>query len=128
MCPEVHRSGIVPEEERLALLVGFVNEAQGLIGYLVVDRLHTFLRQGTGILNPLSAFAIGPAVKHASGSKPLPEFRVLRIINILRLLLGIQMIQIAKELVEAVKRGEELVLVSQMVLAKLAGHVTQRLE
>jgi hypothetical protein len=38
------------------------------------------------------------------------------------------MIQIAEELIEAVKRGEELILVPQMVLAKLAGGVTQRLQ
>jgi hypothetical protein len=63
-------------------------------------------------------------VEHASGSKVLPEFRVLRIVNILRLLFSIQMIQIAEELIEAVKRGEELILVPQMVLAKLAGGVT----
>src|SRR5262245_65307974 len=81
MCPEVHCRRIVPEEEGLAFLVGLVDEAESTFGYLIVDRLHAFLCQGAGILNRLSAFAVGPAVEHASGPKPLPEFRVLRIVN-----------------------------------------------
>ena len=46
----------------------------------------------------------------------------------LRLLLGIQVVEVAEELVEAVHGREELVLVAQMVLAELSGGIAQRLE
>ncbi len=46
----------------------------------------------------------------------------------LRLVLGIEVVKIAKELVEAMNGGQELVAVTEMVLAELPGHVAQRLE
>jgi len=46
----------------------------------------------------------------------------------LRLLLGIQVVEVAEELVEAVHGREELVLVAQVVLAELSGGIAQRLE
>ena len=46
----------------------------------------------------------------------------------LRLFLGVQVIQIAEELVEAMNGGQKLVLVSQVVLAELAGGVAMILE
>ena len=50
------------------------------------------------------------------------------IVDVLRLFLGIQVIQVAEELVEAVGGGQVLVLVAEVVLAELAGGVAQRLE
>ena len=38
------------------------------------------------------------------------------------------MVQVAEKLVEAVVAGQEFVLVAQVILAELAGGVTQRLE
>src|SRR4029450_11318906 len=46
----------------------------------------------------------------------------------LRLLLGIEVVEVAEELVEAVRRREELVLVAQVVLAELSGGIAQRLQ
>ena len=46
----------------------------------------------------------------------------------LRLILGIQVIEIAEELVEAVHRRQEFVAVAEMVLAELAGRIALRLE
>ena len=46
----------------------------------------------------------------------------------LRLLLGVEVIEVAEELVEAVHRRQELVAVAEMVLAELAGGVAERLE
>ena len=43
-------------------------------------------------------------------------------------LLGVQVIEVAEELVEAVYGGQELVAIAQMVLAELRGDVTLRLE
>jgi hypothetical protein len=47
---------------------------------------------------------------------------------VLRLVLSIEVIEIAEELIEAVNRGQELIAVAKMVLAELPGSVTQRLE
>ena len=44
----------------------------------------------------------------------------------LRLVLGIEVIQIAEELIEAVRRGEKLIPISEMVLTKLACGVAER--
>ena len=45
-----------------------------------------------------------------------------------RLVLGIQMIEVAEELVEAMHRGQEFVAVAKMVLAELPGRIALRLE
>ena len=46
----------------------------------------------------------------------------------LRLLLGVEVVERAEELVEAVRRGQMFVAVAEMVLAELAGDVALRLE
>src|SRR3972149_8345208 len=46
----------------------------------------------------------------------------------LRFVLGVEVVEGAEELVEAVGRGQVLVAVAQMVLAELPGHVALRLE
>ena len=53
----------------------------------------------------------------------LPEARILRVEIAFRLLLGIEMVEVAEELVEAVLGRQVLVLVAQMVLAELAGRI-----
>jgi hypothetical protein len=47
---------------------------------------------------------------------------------VLRLVLGIQVVKIAEELVEAVNRRQELVAITEVVLAELPGHVAERFE
>ena len=51
-----------------------------------------------------------------------------RIVGILRFLLGVEVIEVAEELVEAVVRRQHVVAVAEMVLAELAGHIAQRLQ
>ena len=46
----------------------------------------------------------------------------------LGLVLGIEVIEVAKKLVEAMDRWQELVAVAEMVLAELPGHIAERLE
>ena len=46
----------------------------------------------------------------------------------LRLVLGIEVVKVAEELIEAVNGRQELVAVAEMVLAELSGHVAKRLE
>ena len=56
------------------------------------------------------------------------ECRVRGVVGKFRLLFGIEVVEVAEELVEAVRGRQERVLVAQVVLAELAGGVTQRLE
>jgi hypothetical protein len=69
-----------------------------------------------------------PALENA----PRPELRqergILWIIYILRLLLRIQVIQVAKEFIEAVHRWQKLVAIAEMVFAILKSHIAERLK
>ena len=53
---------------------------------------------------------------------------ILRIVGQLRLFLGVEVVEVAEELVEAVHGRQIFVAVAQVVLAELAGGVAQRLE
>src|SRR5882724_9055442 len=55
----------------------------------------------------------------------LPELGVFRIIWIRRFLFGIQVVEVAKKLIEAVYRRKKLVAIAEVVLPKLAGNVTR---
>ena len=138
--PEVHVGEVHPEEERLVGLRLPLHEVDGAGGGVVVDRLHPLLRQRPGILDRLLADLAEPrvngrvvhvrglAVEHAARAVLLAEGRVLGIVAKLGLFLGVQVVEVAVELVEAVDRGEELVAIAQVVLAELAGGVALRLE
>ena len=67
-------------------------------------------------------------MKDSARPELLLELGILRVVGVLRFLLGIQVIEVSKELVEAVCRRKELVAVAEVVLAKLAGHVTKRFQ
>jgi hypothetical protein len=56
------------------------------------------------------------------------ELRILWVVRVFRLLFGIQVVEVAEELIEAVVGGQKLVLITQMVLPKLPGCITERLE
>ena len=105
-----------------------VDEAQCVFGHLVVDGFHPLLRQRPGVLDLLPALAISPAVNYAPGSEPLLELGVLRVVRIFGFFLGVEVVEVAEEFVEAVHCRQKLVLVAQMVLAELAGDVAVRLE
>ena len=51
-----------------------------------------------------------------------------RIVRLFRLLLGVEVVEVAEELVEPVHRRQELVAVAEVVLAELSGGVAERLE
>ena len=104
--------------------MGIVDEAQRVSRHLVVDGLHPLFRERPGILDA----AVGIRVHHAPGSEALLEFRIFRVIRVLGLFFGIQVVKVAEEFVEAVVRGEELVLVPQVILPELAGGVAHGLE
>src|SRR5262249_57981964 len=117
MRPDVHARGVPPDKERLADLVLFLHERERGSRDLLVDRLHALLGERAGVLD----LPAGERMDHAAPAELLLELGVLRIVDALRLLLGVEVIEIAEELVEAVCRREKLVAVAQVVLAELAG-------
>ena len=58
----------------------------------------------------------------------LLELRVFRIVRIFGVFLGIEMIEVAVKLVEAVHRRQIFVHVAEVVLAELTGRVAERLK
>ena len=115
-------------EERLAGLGLALDEVLGGGDGFVVDGLHALLGQRAGVLDLLAALAVGPGLKHATRAEFLAELRVLWIVQVLRLLFGVQVIEVAEELVEAVHGGQMLVAVALVVLAELSGGVALSLE
>ena len=125
---EMHGRCVVPKKEWLVGFVRLVDEPQRLFRDFVVDGFHALFRQRPGILDFLAALAVGPAVEHTSRPELLLELRVLWIIGVFGLLFRIQVIEIAEELVEAMHRRQELILVAEMVFSELTRGVTERLE
>ena len=125
---EVHGRRVVPEEEGLVRLRLLLHPRESAIGDLFVDRLHALLGQGTGVLDRLPALSVSHAVEHAARPELLLEFRILGIVGQLGLFLGVQVIEVAEELVEAVHARQIFVPIAEMVLAELAGRVAERLQ
>ena len=112
----------------LSALACFSIQASARVGDLLVDGFHALLGQRAGVLDRLPALAVGHAVEHAARSELLLELRILGIVGQLRFFLGVQVIEVAEELVEAVHGRQVFVAVAEMVLAELAGGVAERLE
>ena len=112
----------------------------GRVRGLVVDRLHPLLRERAGVLDRLLADAPEPgidgrvvpvrglALHHAARAEHPLELGVARVRPLLRLLLGVQVVEVAEELVEPVDGRQKLVQVAEVVLAELAGGVAVVLE
>ena len=128
------------QKNGFAGLVLPVDEVERGVEEFLVHRLHALLGQRTGVLDRLLADPAEPrilgrivlvgrlALQHAARAELRPERRVLRIVGMLRLVLGVEVVEVAEELVEAVDRRQELVAVAEVVLAELAGGVALRLE
>ena len=143
MRAEMHVGEVHPEKERLAGLGLPLDVLHGAAGDVVVDRFHTLLGQRAGVADGLLADPAearvdrrivgvgGLAVHDAARTEPLAKVRKIpwvRVIRQFRLFLGVQVIQIAVELVEAVHCRQIFVAVAEMVLAELRGRIAQRLE
>ena len=99
-----------------------LHELQRLGGDLLVDRLHALLRQRAGVRD----LPAGKAVDDAARTKLLLERRILEVVRALRLLFGVQVIEVAEELVEPVIGRQHLVTIAKVVLAELARRVALR--
>src|SRR4029077_17089347 len=120
--------------------VGAVNKVERRVKKLLVHRFHALLVERTCVLAVLlTPFAEARvlarrldsgcrAPKHATGTELEFELSVLGIFGVLGLILSVQVIKIAEELIEAMNGGQEFVAVAKMVLAELPGRVTQRFE
>ena len=140
MREDVHAGGVPPDEERLVGLLGAFHELERTGGDFLVHRLHALLGQRAGVLDRLladlaEARVIGrivlvrrEAVQDAARAELRLEGRVLRIVHVLRLLFRIQVVEVAEPFIEPVNRGQHVVAVAEVVLAELAGRVTERLE
>ena len=134
------RRRIEPREERLLVPVRAVDEVERRCEKLLVHRLHAFLGKRAGVvaalLAPLAetrilARRIGDgrrASQDAARTEAQLELHVLWIVGVLRLVLGVQVVEIAEELIETMNGRQKLVAVAEMVLAELSGHVALRLE
>ena len=114
---EVHVGRVEPAEERRVGCGLAIEEVERVLEHLVVDRLHPLLRQRPRVLDPLAADApvarvlgvvvvLGrPGVEDAARPEALVEAREVlrrRPVRRLRLLLGVEVVEVAEELVEAV--------------------------
>src|SRR5258707_12469793 len=133
MGPDVHAGRVEPDEERLAVADGAVDEVRRGLEKLFVDRLHALLGERPGVL----AFLLAPgteagivarrvgccrdALENAARTELRPGVWIFWIVGILGLLLGVEMIEVAEEHVEAVHRRQELVGVAARALAELDG-------
>ena len=126
MGTEMHGDGVKPDKEGFVVLMLAFDKALGRSQELFIHRLHALLCQRAGIFDA----AIGVTVQHAPGAEVFPEvgkvfFR--GVIPQLRLFLGVQVIEVAEELVEPVVSGQEFILIAEVVLAKLTGGIAQGL-
>jgi hypothetical protein len=143
--PNMHARRVIPKEKRLARLDRTIHEVERATDEFVVRILHAELgvwvhvrvwRKWTSVRNRLLAnpapswilgrviYFAGLAIHDISRAELGPERRSLRIIILVRLLHGVEMIEDAIKLVEAVNRRQEFIAVSQMVLANLRRGVT----
>jgi hypothetical protein len=140
MGAEVHVGEVHPDEERLVRIFLAPDEVHGPLRDVVVDRQHALPGQGAGILAYLLAHLSeawinrcvvlirGFAIHDAARPILRPKRGVLGVIRQFGFFLGLQVIEVAVELVEAMHGGQELVAVAKVVLAKLAGGIAERLE
>ena len=101
----------------------------------LVGGLHPRCSQRTSVLDGLHAdpaetridsrviLVRGARLEHAARTEALLELRVFWIVDVLRLLFGIEVIEIAEELIEAMHGRQVLVAVAEVVLAVLERHV-----
>ena len=89
-----------------------------------VNRLHSLAREGAAVLGS----PVGEAVDHAARAKAFTKLRIQRIVRILWLFLGIQVVQVAKELIKTVLGGQKFIAVTEVILAELATGITERFQ
>src|SRR5277367_129869 len=109
------RRGVVPDEERLVALAHLIEVLQRFVGYFLVNRYHAGACQRPRVLDflhpDLSIFRIDrwvihcrrPSMQHSARAKLVFVSWILLsgIIEFLRFLLGVQMIEIAEPFIKS---------------------------
>jgi hypothetical protein len=88
--------------------IRFLGQSSGVLDPLLADPTPTGLLSGIVSLG-------GPAAQHAAGREPLPEMGEVgsgRVVGELWFFLGVEVVEVAVELIEPVHRGQVLVAVS----------------
>ena len=121
-------------------LVGAVDEAHRASQEFLVDRLHPGGVERAGVFDHLLAdpaepgifrgvVGVGrPAMQHIARSVRFEKGGIGGVVRVFRFLMGIEMVEVAEELVEAMHGREVLVEIAEVILAELAGGVPHWLE
>src|SRR5262249_38774879 len=137
MCPHVHAGGVHVAKPGYALLGLAIHEVERGSDEFFVDSFHALFAAWSGVFNLLFAHLtelriervvvlVGcPALENAARAVLLAELWTLRIVRRFRLFLGVQMVEVAEKLVEAVHGRQVFVAVAEMVLTELAGGVAE---
>ena len=120
----MHAGGIEVGEPRLIGSLLPVDEVERGTEKLFVHGLHAFRREWSGIFD----FPASRGFDHAAWSETLAKLRVLWVVRIFGFFLGIEMVEVAKELIKAVRSWQKLVFVAEVVLAELTCGIAKRLE
>ena len=107
--------GVVPEEERLAVLGAAVEKVQRIGENLVVEGFHALGGQRTLVFRR----PVRRAGDHAARIEFLAELRIGRPIRVFQVLVGVEVIEVAEKLVEAVPVRQMLFEIAKVILAEL---------
>ena len=125
----MHAGAVPPDEERCVVLDRLFHKFHRRGGDLHINGLHALLGQRASILD----LTVCVAVNNTTGPKLLgerlpvsTEYQVGRVVGALRLLLRIQVVEVAKKLVEAVISRQHIIAVTELVLAELTGRIALR--
>ncbi|MNV12344.1 hypothetical protein D3C71_1029420 [compost metagenome] len=122
---QMHACGVHPDEERFVRLGLLLDERLRRRRSFIVDGFHALGGQRTGVFD----LAVGEAVDHTARGVGLDELGIVFWpVRTLRLFFGVEVVQVAEELVETVVGRQVFILVAQVVLAELAGGVALGLE
>jgi hypothetical protein len=132
----MHPAWIEPHKEGLLVAVCPIDEIRRSCQEFLVDCFHALFGERTSIFALLLTPGTEPgivarrvgrdcsALHHATRPKLRLERWILRIVRIFRFIFGIQMIEVAEELVETMHGGQEFIAIPEMILAELSGRVS----
>ncbi|GJE44654.1 hypothetical protein AEGHOMDF_3843 [Methylobacterium soli] len=137
MRSQVHAGRVEPDEERLTRRLLPLHVGDSRRSGLVVDGFHALPGERAGILDGLLADLAEARIdgrivdvarlapQDAARAELGPVSRVLGVVGQFRLFLGVEVVEVAEELVEPVHGRQRLVAVADVVLAELAGGVAE---
>src|SRR5262247_2596657 len=119
---KMHMRGVHPQKKWFARLVLALDEVDRSRLEFIVYRLHSLLGERSSVFDFLSAVWICPAMQDTARTILLSETREIllgRIVAQLRFFFRVKVIEVSKELIEAMHRREMFVAVAKMVFAEL---------